>query len=113
MSRFYQALKEASRYHQNTNGDAGGKNHDGLDGIDLLSVVNELEVRKATALVTGLADESLVVSRGEEIPLAVSSQNGTFGTAAKVVLDQKARLIPHAVDPVIVEHYRTLRTKIL
>jgi capsular exopolysaccharide synthesis family protein len=30
-----------------------------------------------------------------------------------VVLDEKARLIPHTVDPSVVEHYRRLRTKIL
>ena len=36
-----------------------------------------------------------------------------FGTPTKVVLDEKARLIPHTVDPSVVEHYRRLRTKIL
>jgi non-specific protein-tyrosine kinase len=38
---------------------------------------------------------------------------GFFGRQAKVSLDQKARLIPHAVDPGVVEHYRKLRTKIM
>jgi len=32
---------------------------------------------------------------------------------ADVSIDQKARLIPHAVDPTLVEHYRRLRTKIM
>lgn len=36
-----------------------------------------------------------------------------LGRRAEIRLDQKARLIPHAVDPAVVEHYRRLRTKIM
>jgi capsular exopolysaccharide synthesis family protein len=32
---------------------------------------------------------------------------------SKITLDKKARLLPHAVDPAVVEHYRRLRTKLL
>src|SRR5258705_419053 len=42
-----------------------------------------------------------------------ASQNGSIGTNAHVDIDKRARLIPHAVDAVVVEHYRRLRTKIL
>ena len=42
-----------------------------------------------------------------------ASKNGSFGTPAAVALDKKARLIPHSVDPTLVEHYRILRTRIL
>ena len=37
----------------------------------------------------------------------------SIGTPTKVVMDEAARLIPHTVDPAVVEHYRRLRTKIL
>jgi capsular exopolysaccharide synthesis family protein len=35
------------------------------------------------------------------------------GTSARIVLDKKARLIPHTSDVTVVERYRMLRTKIL
>ena len=48
-------------------------------------------------------------------PLAAVAtvQEGFFVSHADVKLDQTARLIPHAVDSAVVEHYRRLRTKIM
>lgn len=45
-------------------------------------------------------------------PLAAVPE-GFFGSHADITLDQTARLIPHAVDHSVVEHYRRLRTKIM
>jgi protein-tyrosine kinase len=45
------------------------------------------------------------------LPSAVSQD--LLGRHADVVLDKTARLIPHAVDPTVIEHYRRLRTKIM
>ena len=55
---------------------------------------------------------------GTDLPTHVphfvpTPENGRLGTLAKVTLDQKARLIPHMVDPAVVEYYRMLRTKIM
>lgn len=47
--------------------------------------------------------------KGHKIPAAVSS----FQAKDEVAFDPSARLIPQAVDSVVVEHYRRLRTKIL
>ena len=39
--------------------------------------------------------------------------NRSFGTAAKLTFDRHARVLPHAMNSVVVECYRRLRTKIL
>jgi capsular exopolysaccharide synthesis family protein len=39
--------------------------------------------------------------------------NGSVGTKAEVVFDERARLLPHAANSVVLEYYRRLRTKIL
>jgi len=46
-------------------------------------------------------------------PPAPVVNNGFFGRHADVTFDRTARLIPHAVDPTLVEHYRRLRPKIM
>ena len=115
MSRFYQALREASRSRQNdakNPGEAawaalGGSAHD----------VPPVEPVSPEPAVTAapLRDETWIPSREmEDAQSAIVPDSGFFGgTTAKVALDQKARLIPHAVDGVIVEHYRRLRTKLI
>jgi capsular exopolysaccharide synthesis family protein len=45
----------------------------------------------------------------QEIPATVS----TFQAKTEIAFDPRARLIPQAVDSIVVEHYRRLRTKIL
>jgi non-specific protein-tyrosine kinase len=95
MSRFYNALKEASRLK--APGGAGPAP----------------EAAAGTATV-GRADTPGTLSLEEELkPPAGPPQKGVFGSHAKVTFDQTARLIPHAVDSRVVEHYRRLRTKIL
>jgi capsular exopolysaccharide synthesis family protein len=114
MSRFYQVLKEASRDRQNTSGEAaeGDWGASGITDIEL-PVLNDIGVSEAAAPAAVLADQPRAASPEEVLHSVIRPRNGSIGTQAKVVLDQKARLIPHAVDPVVVEHYRTLRTKIL
>jgi capsular exopolysaccharide synthesis family protein len=114
MSRFYQVLKEASRDRQNTSGEAaeGDWGASGIRDIDH-PVLNDIGVSEAAPLAAVLADQPRVASPEELLHSVIGPRNGSIGAQAKVVLDQKARLIPHAVDPAVVEHYRTLRTKIL
>ena len=106
MSRFYDALKEASRLRspegnrdgmlrQAVPGDlAGGRNHpedgDGAPPTEPLS----LPVPGAEAVLWP------GVSRHGSVPVHTT-------------LDRKARVIPHIADSVVVEHYRRLRTKLL
>ena len=106
MSRFYAALKEASRLNPSPNGngeglipeprstDAGGTTAPPDHSISTVSVETAME--------------EVVAMLGQETP-----RNGTSPTAVKALLDRTARLIPHAADPTIVEHYRRLRTKLL
>ena len=107
MSRFYNALKEASRSQP----------------------LNE----KASRAIPGVANESFeatlrtsqpMESKPESVtefttaPVQISERkletppNGS-GAAARTFLNRNARLISNAADPRIVEHYRRLRTKLL
>lgn len=136
MSRVFDALQEAAR-HRGTNGTPGeavwtelgisptavpkveGSNGAALGSDAAAAVVTEetFEVPSATSSVNGkmpLTDETL------EVPSASASVNGTMpqpisvpAPAAKILLDKTARLIPHTTDPIVVERYRMLRTKIL
>jgi capsular exopolysaccharide synthesis family protein len=96
MSRFYNALKEASRLKPPR--EAGPVPEAAPAGT-----------QRATQAHTPGA-----LSLEDELkPPAAAGRNGFFGSHAAVTLDQTARLIPHAVDSAVVEHYRRLRTKIL
>ena len=96
MSRFYNALKEASRLKPS--GDAS-------------PIPEAAPVDASTA--TRVEKPEIFSLEGELDPPAPAVKNGFFGSHAQVTLDQTARLIPHAVDPTVVEHYRRLRTKIM
>lgn len=97
MSRLYDALTEARRFHQAANGDAangdaGNSVWEAL-GMNGSSVSRPVQPEGAQPL----------------LPAPVS----LGGTQATIALDRRARLIPHGVDPMVVEHYRMLRTKII
>jgi capsular exopolysaccharide synthesis family protein len=101
MSRFYNALKESSRWQPSKENGWEGVKPPPKDPIQPMS--------------TAEVDPPVVVSLEDELnglntPPAVKDD---FGTHADVMLDRTARLIPHAVDPGVVEHYRKLRTKIM
>ncbi len=114
MSRFYQVLKEASRDRQNTSGEAGEGDW-GASGIGEIDppLRNDIGVSEAAAPAAVLEDQPRGAAPEELLHFESRPPDGSIGTQAKVTLDQKARLIPHAVDPAVLEHYRTLRTKIL
>src|SRR5579863_4254465 len=96
MSRFYNALKEASRLKPSGEG---------------LSLPEVAEVDTPAATRTETPANFLLEDVLE--PPAPVVNNGFFGRHADVTFDRTARLIPHAVDPTLVEHYRRLRTKIM
>jgi protein-tyrosine kinase len=123
MSRLYEALKEARRLRQGGDQNTGKSLWTawGIDEIDTPSVQDPPEAREAdqpgVALTDGLetvSSEAEAVSlRAEALQPSGATENGLVGVPANAALDKKARLIPHAADPIVIEHYRRLRTKIL
>ena len=120
MSRFYDALKEANRSRPNPEGDPGEAEWAalGMNAIEAPPVPNSLDASDVAASAVEHAAgtaEGLWNSTAEEVlnSFAPPPKNGSVGTSATVTLDPKARLIPHAVDPVVMEHYRRLRAKIM
>ena len=113
MSRFYHALREASRQNAEGNpGDAGWA----AVGINNGRAPTPADANLSEPPVTAMPprEEPPILSEGHEDAQApIPPTNGSLGTTAKMALDQKARVIPNMVDPVIVEHYRRLRTKLI
>jgi protein-tyrosine kinase len=112
MSRFYNALREASQLRP-----PADKGDDGLTPPDPPPVPTP-EAVQAEAPSATKVEASGILSLEDEInqlhPLTpAAAKEGGFGSHADVILDQTARLIPHAVDGTVVEYYRRLRTKIL
>lgn len=106
MSRFYQALKGASRFEPPVNG------WEGLPSTVAPPDPEPEAVRNAfTAARIEVPDTSPPENGYGPLPGVV--EEGFFGSHADVTLDQTSRLIPHAVDRSVVEHYRRLRTKIM
>jgi protein-tyrosine kinase len=105
MSRFYQALKGASRFEPPVNGD-----WEGLQAT-VAPPDPDPEAVKSASTAARIEVPDSPQENGYD-PLA-GVQEGFFGSHADVALDQTARLIPHAVDRTVVEHYRRLRTKIM
>jgi capsular exopolysaccharide synthesis family protein len=112
MSRLYEALKGANR-----RGNSQDRLWEALDltGSEVPAV--QSDVRKSTetpplplnAHVEELPSIDLAPALEVDEPeLAVE-----LGTEAPAGLDRNARLLPHAVDPAVADHYRRLRTKIL
>ena len=112
MSRFYKALKEASRLQPDSN------------PIPFAAETSVSGGNASAFVEAGVADPAPVLEN-LELPGRLSSQlkstsealktaaAALFGSRTDIVLDQKARLIPHAIDGIVVEHYRRLRTKLL
>jgi capsular exopolysaccharide synthesis family protein len=101
MSRFYNALKEASRWPPS--------NESGWEGLKPPGEIAQDPTEPASiGEVIGSLEEEL-----SGLNTVTPAVKDNFGTHADVMLDRTARLIPHAVDPGVVEHYRKLRTKIM
>src|SRR5882724_4472888 len=116
MSRLYDALKEAGRFRPSVNGKAGEEVWEelGINGNETLPTLQDPNVSDTSASAPMPADEADIAIPDKGFPdSAYGLPYGELGTTITASLNQKARLIPHAVDPSIAEHYRRLRTKIL
>jgi protein-tyrosine kinase len=106
MSRFYHALKGAN---------LGLSGNSGAEALQPLMPPPDLnpaaEGGTSTAARIELPETNPPANGWN--PLESRESNGFYGKHAEVNLDRTARLIPHAVSPNVVEHYRRLRTKIL
>jgi len=115
MSRLFDALKEASRFRENSNGSAGESVWKALgvndaEGQPVLGKAQESDSAAAAVLLAEIADAPLETEPAPGLPPVTNEQ---VGMPVKVTLDLKARLIPHTVNPAVVERYRMLRTKIM
>lgn len=106
MSRFYEALKQASRSLHTERENAEP------DQFDFSAILRGAEA-------PGIAEPALP---GDEIPETPAEQlvqsgafplNGSLGVTTEAVFDKKARVIPNAVELMVVEHYRLLRTSVM
>ncbi len=148
MSRFYEALTEASRSRSSSMQVGGSVNSgevevpepevptSGAESIeaDLLNLAgipthraSQHDVAKPVEPLQAIASDLDVPPTeiiGEPVPshqpkLEEASQaesdpaRVTFEAKVVIGFDPTARLIPHAIDAAVVEHYRRLRTKIL
>jgi capsular exopolysaccharide synthesis family protein len=85
MTRLYEALTRRSR----SAGEFGGVNWSELAAAE--------EAARAAA----------------PAPEAPAADGSSFGNTVAAAVSAQARLLPSATDPIVVEHYRRLRTKIL
>jgi protein-tyrosine kinase len=112
MSRFYDALKEASRSLPKANGDTVGGTLES-DGNELWNAA----IASAAATPPVLTPDPEPTERAEmpdhELDLGTQPQNGSFASKVHTAFDPKARLVTNVPDSAVAEHYRRLRTKIL
>ncbi len=138
MSRFFDALKEASRSRPTTNGSPVREDWEALasNGNELLT--NDLSSRRSDDRGAGECRGSAhgsgarnrteastaelprpelteLLSLPEDGPTDVPPQPQTHPPVSdtRIVFDPKARLITNAANSVVAEYYRRLRTKIL
>lgn len=107
MSRLYDALKGAAHSRPGADGVWEAL---GINGTDAPSTVSDPDVVESVELADDLAT---VFPDADLSDSDTSGQHGSVGGTVKLAIDPKARLIPHARDPVVAEHYRKLRTKII
>jgi capsular exopolysaccharide synthesis family protein len=120
MSRLYDALKDVNRLEQE--GDQEGKPpfwEGGNIDIPPVQVAAETIVPAPPAPANGnrvqsLPEPEIPLIPELSVPVVPEEQtSGVQGVPVAAGLDRRARLIPHATDLAVVEHYRRLRTKIL
>ena len=112
MSRFYRALREASPDLREKagagefeSGKPGGEAAQVLDHTQAVAIPPADASAGETHSVSGRAASGSTRRRIRE---ALSSVPST-----RLVLDQAAPLIPHAIDSTVIEYYRRLRAKII
>lgn len=127
MSRFFDALKEASRARSTPNGNPVREDWDAVasHGNELLNemmasaaaaspaLAPEPEQTPVPELLRPELTETLPLPQSELADLAAQPQNGSVPYDSRIVFDPKARLITNAADSVVAEYYRRLRTKIM
>jgi len=114
MSRLFDALKESGNLRQGTERKVGDEvwNALGITPAGSPQALSDPDISIENGS-TELADELMVAPDETLFEVVDTEPGGPAGTAIKVALDPKARLIPHAVDPAAAESYRKLRTKII
>lgn len=114
MSRLFDALKESVHGQGPTNKAAEEVWETlGIDPLDTPPAAEDPDINPSE-LAPVVTDELATVFPHEELLQASDAHlDDLRGTATKVSLDAKARLIPHSTDPAVAEYYRKLRTKIL
>jgi len=116
MSRLFDALRDSTGFRQSANGKAGEDvwHALGIDEPGAAPSADDADINEALAPDPMAADElAAILQEDALLQTASTSLNDSLGIPTKAALDRKARLIPHSVNPVIAEHYRRLRTKIL
>lgn len=124
MSRFYQALKEASRKDALEQEITEAAEHapkaaakpvpPAVNGNQDWVAANRLVTDRAGGGSDPAPPKPEPVSLEEELASPSGlSQQGLFRISPKSKLDRHARVIPNAVDQAVVEHYRRLRTKLI
>jgi capsular exopolysaccharide synthesis family protein len=126
MSRFYDALRQASRFHRAGNS-ASTEAHPwesfGIDPVVVAPVERPAgtaaEMMEAVAAAAGVAapaaerrDPWRIMTEPKTGRRVASNGNG-IGTDTDIDIERKARVIPNIADHVVVEHYRRLRTKLM
>jgi protein-tyrosine kinase len=126
MSRLYDALTEASRVRKGlgpngTTGLWGGEIPD-IEIPPIQTAVEEAAPPPDVDFAGSVTTEAGALEAGPppptpapQVPPAefTAGLNRFLGSSTTASLDKKARLIPHAMDSSVIEHYRRLRTKIL
>ena len=109
MSRYYDALKEASRLRP------PNRNRDGAPpegaSADVRGGANPPDAGDST-FGGPMEPAPVPIHEAEQGLWPEAPRNGT-GVAVHASLDRKARLIPYATDSAVLERYRRLRTKLL
>jgi capsular exopolysaccharide synthesis family protein len=131
MSRFYDALRHASRPHLSGNGDAEahpwasfGINPVTVAPVELVAeeaADGAEEIMDAVAAGAGVSapppprrDPWTIITepKNGNIMRAVSSP-GDVGTDAQINIDRKVRALPNVANDAVIENYRRLRTKLM
>lgn len=110
MSRFYDALRQAGRPLPS------GQKHRSSERERLSELMGFFSgfLKEPDAARPAEVETNSVASIAEKaLASSADRRNGAGETPVQVALDAKARVLPNALDPAIMEQYRLLRTQIL
>src|SRR6185312_12861742 len=113
MSRLYEALKEANRNRGNGNGPSRLWEALDLNGIPAAEAPPAESPEAAPLPLNGHSQEPAAAVEVADARIDAETSVHELGREAEAGLDQHAKLLPYAVNPTVVDHYRRLRTKIL